>query len=42
LRYIVSPSTLLSVRYSFFDRISKIPGYSLYENILLLGVTKQF
>jgi uncharacterized protein (PEP-CTERM system associated) len=42
LQYLLSQSTALSARYSFFDRISRIPGYSLYENILLLGVTKQF
>ena len=42
LQYVVSQSTQLNARYSFFDRISKIPGYSLYENLLLLGVTKQF
>ncbi len=42
LQYALSATTSLSARYSFFDRISKIPGYSLYENILLLGVTKQF
>jgi hypothetical protein len=42
LQYTLSESTSLSARYSFFDRISKIPGYTLYENILILGVTKQF
>ena len=42
LQYTLSPSTSLSARYSFFDRTSKIPGYSLYENILILGLTKQF
>ena len=42
LQYTLSASTTLSARYSFFDRTSKIPGYSLYENILLLGFTKQF
>ena len=42
LQYAVSPSTTLSARYSFFDRISGIPGYSMYENILLVGITKQF
>ena len=42
LQYALSASTTLSARYSFFDRVSKIPGYSLYENILLLGFTKQF
>jgi uncharacterized protein (PEP-CTERM system associated) len=42
LNYIVSPSTTVTARYSFFDRVSKIPGYSIYENIVLLGLTKQF
>ncbi len=42
LQYLLSPTTTLSARYSFFDRVSKIPGYSLYENLLLLGLTKQF
>jgi uncharacterized protein (PEP-CTERM system associated) len=42
LQYILSTSTTATVSYSFFDRVSKIPGYSLYENILLLGITKQF
>ncbi len=42
LQYALSASTSLSARYSFFDRVSKIPGYSMYENILLLGFTKQF
>ena len=42
LQYAVSPSTALNARYSFFDRISGIPGYSMYENILLVGITKQF
>ena len=42
LQYLLSPSTTLSARYSFFDRVSKIPGYSIYENLLLLGLTKQF
>jgi uncharacterized protein (PEP-CTERM system associated) len=42
LQYTLSQATTLTARYSFFDRVSKIPGYSLYENVLLLGVTKQF
>jgi len=42
LQYVLSESTKLSARYSFFDRISRIPGYSLYENSLILGFTKQF
>ena len=42
LQYVMSASTYLTARYSFFDRFSRIPGYTLYENLLLLGLTKQF
>ncbi len=42
LQYTLSASTSLSARYSFFDRTSRIPGYSVYENVLILGFTKQF
>ena len=42
LRYVLTPSVSLSARYTFFDRISGVPGYSMYENALLLGITKQF
>ena len=42
LQYSLSPSTKATARYSFYDRVSGIPGYSMYENMLLLGITKQF
>jgi hypothetical protein len=42
LQYMLSASTSLSARYTFFDRVSKIPGYSMYQNMLLLGLTKTF
>jgi uncharacterized protein (PEP-CTERM system associated) len=42
LQYMLSQSASLSGRYAFYDRVSKIPGYSLYENILLMGFTKTF
>jgi uncharacterized protein (PEP-CTERM system associated) len=42
LQYAWTESTTVSARYSFFDRTSGIQGYSLYENTLLLGVTKKF
>jgi hypothetical protein len=42
LRYLLSSSAALTGRYAFYDRVSKIPGYSLYENILLVGFTKTF
>jgi len=42
LEYLLSASATLSGRYAFYDRVSKIPGYNLYENILLVGFTKHF
>jgi hypothetical protein len=42
LRYLLSASASLSGRYAFYDRVSSIPGYNLYENILLVGFTKTF
>ena len=42
VRYALSESLTATARYSFFDRISRLPGYSLFENIVLLGITKQF
>lgn len=42
LRYLLSPKTTVSAQYSFYDRVSKIPGYSLYENTLLVGFTRTF
>jgi hypothetical protein len=42
LQYTLSASTTLSARYSFFDRISPLPGFSMYENTMLVGFTKQF
>ncbi len=42
LRYLLSRSAALSAQYSFFDRVSKVSGYSLYQNALLVGFTKTF
>ena len=42
LRYLLSASASLTGRYAFYDRVSSIPGYNLYENILLVGFTKSF
>lgn len=42
LQYTVSDTASLSARYTFFERSSRISGYGLYENILLLALTKQF
>ncbi len=42
LQYMLSASASLTGRYAFYDRTSKITGYNLYENIVLVGFTKTF
>lgn len=42
LQYMLSATASITGRYAFYDRVSKLPGYSLYENILLVGFTKHF
>lgn len=42
LQYQLSPTLGASVRYSFFDRISEVNTYSIYQNMLVLGISKTF
>jgi hypothetical protein len=42
LQYMLSATASLTGRYAFYDRTSKIPGYNLFENIVLVGFTKSF
>lgn len=42
LQYILSETVSTFVRYSFYDRQSKIAGLSFYQDLVLVGITKQF
>ncbi len=42
LQYTITASLAASVRYTFFKSTSTTPLLNLYEDILLLGITKQF
>jgi hypothetical protein len=42
VRYALSEKTAVSASYSFFDRVSGLAGNSLYENVVLLGITRHF
>jgi uncharacterized protein (PEP-CTERM system associated) len=42
LQYSVSETVTTSARYMFFDRIAALPGQNLYQDLFILGVTKQF
>ncbi|HVZ08612.1 hypothetical protein [Rhodopila sp.] len=42
LQYQISPTLGATLRYSFFDRISDVSTYSVYQNLLVLGISKTF
>jgi uncharacterized protein (PEP-CTERM system associated) len=42
LQYQLSPTLGASLRYSFFDRISEVSSNSIYQNLIVLGVSKTF
>ena len=41
-RYALSPTLTANASYLFFDRRSTEPGFSMYENLVLLGISKRF
>ncbi|MEJ0015019.1 MAG: outer membrane beta-barrel protein [Acetobacteraceae bacterium] len=42
MQYLISQTVAVNVSYSFFDRISSTPGFSFYQNLVMLGISKQF
>jgi hypothetical protein len=42
VQYMFSQTLAASARYSFYDRISTTPGQSYYQNLVLVGLSKQF
>jgi len=42
LQYIFTDTLSGVVRYSYFDRASTTPGLTMYQNLFIVGVTKQF
>jgi hypothetical protein len=42
LNYQISDTVGASLRYSFFDRQSPVAAFSVYQNILILGISKTF
>jgi hypothetical protein len=42
LQYQLSPTLGATLRYSFFDRVSEVSTNSIYQNMLILGVSKTF
>jgi hypothetical protein len=42
LQYLISQTLSTTVRYAYFDRGSQVPGLSTYQNIVLIGINKQF
>ena len=42
LQYLISETLTGNLRYAFFDQKSATPGQSIYQNLFLIGITKQF
>ncbi|MDE2005343.1 MAG: TIGR03016 family PEP-CTERM system-associated outer membrane protein [Rhodospirillales bacterium] len=42
LQYQLGPTTSLIASYQFFSRRSTVPGFSVYDDIVLVGITKRF
>jgi uncharacterized protein (PEP-CTERM system associated) len=42
LQYVLSETVSLNVRYSYFKRYSPVPGQDIYQNLALVGISKQF
>jgi uncharacterized protein (PEP-CTERM system associated) len=42
LQYLISETLTGSLRYAFYDQRSATPGQNIYQNLLLIGVTKRF
>jgi hypothetical protein len=42
IQYTISESLAATMRYTFLDRIASAPGQSFYQNLVLVGISKQF
>jgi uncharacterized protein (PEP-CTERM system associated) len=42
LQYLISETVTGTLRYAFYDQRSATPGQNVYQNLLLIGVTKRF
>lgn len=41
-QYTISETVAGFARYAFYQRQSNVPGFSMYQDMLILGITKQF
>jgi uncharacterized protein (PEP-CTERM system associated) len=42
LQYAINETWVTNVRYAYFDRVSATPGQSIYQNLIIVGISKQF
>jgi hypothetical protein len=42
MQYLLSETLAANVRYSYFDRMSATPGQGIFQNLVIVGLTKQF
>jgi uncharacterized protein (PEP-CTERM system associated) len=42
LQYALSQTVVTSVQYTFYEQFSPLPGQTIYQNVFLVGINKQF
>ena len=42
LQYALSQTVTTSVQYTFYEQFSPLPGQTIYQNVFLVGINKQF
>jgi hypothetical protein len=42
MQYLISPTLAASMRYSYFERGSGVPGQDIYQNLFLVSLNKTF
>ena len=42
LQYALSQTVITSVQYTFYEQFSPLPGQTIYQNVFLVGINKQF
>jgi len=42
LQYLFTETLAGDVRYSYFNRMSAVPGQNIYQNLFIVGINKQF
>jgi hypothetical protein len=39
---VLSQTVVTSVQYTFYEQFNPLPGQTIYQNVFLVGINKQF